>query len=415
MKKVLFLALSIVAMANASAQDLAGSIEKLSFDGFNAHIYTSGEAMGDVSIVVEGEKSVVILEPQSFYKSIDELNGYIASLGKPIERVVANYHAGGLASYDSKKIVMVEPMVEFMQSDMAQGMMAKFDNIFQGAMDTRTVKIKRTIPATSSQSWAGVEFKFTQGAASDFPASSVNIGGEIYYTHFSPNRAHPSPMQLNSPMALDAMLSELINAKESECKLFIGSHGTVASLDDVDFLIAYLERVKELSSKCSDSDSFAQQLILSYPTLAAAENVRAIAKSLYADEQECEAKIAVRARIQDYFDMVSNLDTQIAKGLWAESDNVSIITPRGHFVGVDSIMNDFLLKAFSTMKYRKLSSLSEVINIYGDSANVQLYWIFDTVDAAGVAHQTRGRESLIFSKIGDEWRLVHVHYSRMPN
>lgn len=77
-------------------------------------------------------------------------------------------------------------------------------------------------------------------------------------------------------------------------------------------------------------------------------------------------------------------------------------------------MNDFLIKAFSSMQSRKLSSLSEVANVYDNSANVQLYWVFDTVDAQGEKHRTRGRESLIFEKIDGQWKLVHVHYSRMP-
>lgn len=141
--------------------------------------------------------------------------------------------------------------------------------------------------------------------------------------------------------------------------------------------------------------------------------MKAIAKSLYPNEKVDAEKEAVRARVQDYFNVVSNLDTEVAKGLWAAGD-VSIITPRNQFFGAESIMNDFLLKTFSTMKYRKLHSLSEVINIYGTSANVQLYWVFDTVDAKGNKHQGRGRETLLFEKIDGKWMLVHVHYSRMP-
>ncbi len=199
----------------------------------------------------------------------------------------------------------------------------------------------------------------------------------------------------------------------SEVEHVLRSHGAPAAQDDVSFQTEYLERVKELLAKCKTSDSFAQQLIVSYPNLNDAENAKTIAKALYPDEVKSEEELAVRGRVQEYFDMVSNLDTTIAKSLWAESDNISIITPRSHFFGYDSIMNDFLIKTFSSMKSRRLHSLSEVVNIYGKSANVQLYWIFDTVDAEGNSHQTRGRETLIFENIDNIWRLVHVHYSRM--
>ncbi len=224
---------------------------------------------------------------------------------------------------------------------------------------------------------------------------------KVDYRHFSPSTSQ----QINSRESVDITLVEL---KE------VANSGAAATQKEVAFQIEYLEKVKSLLAKCKDSDAFTSQLITAYPTLDGAESVKAIAKSLYPNEMADPVKEQVRARVGDYFNMVSNLDADIAKGLWAESDNVSIITPRSQFVGRDAIMNDFLIKTFSSMKSRKLHSLSEVINVYGDSANVQLYWIFDTIDAKGEAHQTRGRESLVFSKIDGEWRLVHVHYSRMP-
>lgn len=211
--------------------------------------------------------------------------------------------------------------------------------------------------------------------------------------------AHLTPAQLKSAESVDTMLAELTENKSTQA--------------EVAWQIDYLHKIKELKASSSSSDLFGQRLIVAYPTLAGAESVKAIAKAMYPNEVQNKEKEAVRARVQDYFNMVSNLDTNIAKDLWAEQGDVSIITPRTQFFGTESIMNDFLIKTFSSMRSRKLHSLSEVINIYGESANVQLYWIFDTVDAKGEKHQTRGRESLIFEKIKGEWRLVHVHYSRM--
>ncbi|MFI3290119.1 MAG: nuclear transport factor 2 family protein [Rikenellaceae bacterium] len=410
MKRFILSAAALLSVVAASAQ---GKIENYDFDSFKVHIYTSAEAMGDVSILVEGEDGLVVIEPQSFYKSIEDFNAYIESLEKPLVKVVANYHAGGLAECDLKKVVMVEPMVEFMKSPIAEGMMKKFAGAFQGAMDTRPVKIRKTIPAVGSQEWAGVSFDFTNGAASDFPASSINIGDKAYYTHFAPSKSHFAPMRLRTRESIDAILAELKKIEASGVEYIFGSHGATATQEEVAFQIEYLESMKALLAKCKTSDSFAQQLIVSYPTLGGAENIKAIATALYPDEVKSAEELAVRGRVQEYFDMVSNLDTTIAKSLWANSDNISIITPRSHFFGYDSIMNDFLIKTFSSMKSRRLHSLSEVVNIYGKSANVQLYWIFDTVDSEGNSHQTRGRETLVFENIDNVWRLVHVHYSRM--
>ncbi len=290
MKKMILSALALFSVALAGAhipQCADGSksnnenVVKYDFKKFKVHIYTSPEAMADVTLLVEGKNGLVVLEPQSFYKSIKDFNAYVEKLGKPILVTVANYHAGGLAECDLNKVVMVESMVEFMKSPAAQGMMKYFADAFQGAMDTRSVEVKNTIPQEGKQKWAGVKFDFTKGAATDMPASSVNIGNKVFYTHFSPNKMHPSPMQITSVAAIDATINELNKAKDSGCKLFIGSHGAAANVEDVKFLISYLEKMKSIKAANKDAASFTKAIKVAYPDLAGAENVEEIANKLY--------------------------------------------------------------------------------------------------------------------------------------
>jgi hypothetical protein len=49
-------------------------------------------------------------------------------------------------------------------------------------------------------------------------------------------------------------------------------------------------------------------------------------------------------------------------------------------------------------------------------AIVEFYWIFDAVYSGEnpAPMQTRGRETQVMKKFGNEWRMVHVHYSGMP-
>ncbi len=378
------------------------------------HVYQTGDVMGDVSFIIEGEKSVVILEQPLFWQNINEFSSYVESLKKPIDKVVANFHSLGLADYAPNSVVMPKTMIEFGKSPMAQAMIAKFEEGFGEAADFRPHKRAKGFDVPSTQKWAGVEMKFVPAAKGGFPAANIVIDHKAYYLHFSPTKSHIAAMRIKSRESIDAIIAELQAVKESGAEYIFGSHGPSATQSDVEFQIGYLETMKSLLRECETADLFGQRLIVAYPTLPGAEGVKAIAKALYPNEVVDAEREAVRARVNDYFSMVSNLDTDIAARLWATTGDVSIVTPRSQFFGVENIMNDFLFKTFSSMQSRKLSSLSEVINIYGTSANVQLYWIFDTVDAAGVAHPTRGRETLVFEKIEGEWKLVHVHYSRMP-
>ncbi len=378
------------------------------------HVFQTADNLGDVSFIVEGEKSVVILEQPPFYADIESFNKYVESLNKPIKAVVANYHQGGLSGYNDKLIYMPEAMIPFGKSEMAQGIMNKFKGIFGEAVDMESYGKVKSFKVPSTQKWADIEFKIVAGASNDFPAASIQIDNDAYYTHFAPAKSHANPMKIKSAEDIDIALAELAQIKASGAKYIFGSHGAPATMEEVEFQIDYYNTMKRLLTECKSSALFGQKLLVSYPTISGAENIRTIAKSLYPNEVLSEDEVALAARVQDYFDMVSNLDMKVAKGLWANSDNISITTPRSQFFGFKGITEDFLTKAFSNLSYRKLSSFSELINVYGDSANVQLYWKFDTRTADGEEHQTRGRETLVFAKINGKWMLTHVHYSRMP-
>ncbi len=378
------------------------------------HVYESGDPMSDVSFIVEGKRKLVVIEQPTFYNAIEEFESYISELKKPVAQVVANYHSGGAAQYPSKIIMTPESMVAFGESPMAKGMISKFTKAFGEAADFRPVTGIKSFALPLTTKLAGVNFEFTATKTAGMPGAVIQIDNDALYTHFAPAKAHANPMQIKSIKSLDAQLEELNFIKSSGAKYIFGSHGAPATQSEVAFQIEYLELIKRLRRECTTADLFAQRLLVAHPYIPGVESIKAVAKALYPDEVANPLKEEVRARMQDYFDMVSNLDFDIARSLWADGD-VSIVAPRGHFFGAESIANDFLKRSFSSFQYRKLSSLSEVINIYGkSSANVQLYWKFDTKDAKGVEHSGRGRETLIFEKIDNTWRLVHVHYSRMP-
>ncbi|MDD3299714.1 MAG: nuclear transport factor 2 family protein [Bacteroidales bacterium] len=118
--------------------------------------------------------------------------------------------------------------------------------------------------------------------------------------------------------------------------------------------------------------------------------------------------------MSDYFRSVSLLDKELARKVWSQREDISLINAMGHFFGFKSIFNDFMIKAFSELKSRNLHSASEVVKIYGNFATVELYWLFDIVTSEEQAERRSGRETLFLEKTDNEWQIVHVHYSGMP-
>jgi hypothetical protein len=53
---------------------------------------------------------------------------------------------------------------------------------------------------------------------------------------------------------------------------------------------------------------------------------------------------------------------------------------------------------------------------YGNVSWLTFFWTFDgTLKINNNTVQTKGRETQIWRKVNYEWRLVHVHYSGLPD
>jgi ketosteroid isomerase-like protein len=124
----------------------------------------------------------------------------------------------------------------------------------------------------------------------------------------------------------------------------------------------------------------------------------------------------IRSLISTYAKSVDSADTTLASMIWASTPEVSFIHPRGHERGWDAIKNRFyeqtMGKPFSE---RKLIIKNLVIHSYGDIAWAEFYWDFEAkFRKDGSQLVTHGRETQVYHKDKDVWRIVHVHYSGMP-
>ena len=109
--KKFFLTLAIACMT--FVVNAQGKFEVKDFGKFKLHSYVTADPLGDMSYIIEGSESLVVLEPAAFHDNIKEMQQYIAKLEKPVEKVIANYHAAGFSAYEPSQYVMVEGMPEF--------------------------------------------------------------------------------------------------------------------------------------------------------------------------------------------------------------------------------------------------------------------------------------------------------------
>jgi hypothetical protein len=122
-----------------------------------------------------------------------------------------------------------------------------------------------------------------------------------------------------------------------------------------------------------------------------------------------------KSLIEQYATAVNLADTVLASKIWSPTSEISFISPSGNEYGWDGIKK--IYKMFKeNFSSRKLSVYNIKSTYYGDVSWVTFYWIFNgTLKSDNSAVITKGRETQIWRKINYEWRLVHVHYSGMPD
>ena len=277
MKKTI-LTLAVAGMVlGASAQE-KGRFEVHDLGNFKLHVYYTNDALGDASYIVEGKKALVTMEQPLFKDNVAEFDTYLAKLDKPVEQRITDYHVGGTAHHD---VVMPEGMPEFTKGAVYGGMMQNFAQLFGDALTAMPTGKASEVAFGTTETYAGVPFEFRHGAATDFPGASIVIGKKVYYTHWTPAKAHVSHLQVSSPAAIDAEIAESRKALESGAELFIGGHGGAAKADAVQFKIDYLNTMKKLFSQNKTPEAFIEAMKKAYPNLPGADGLGELAKALY--------------------------------------------------------------------------------------------------------------------------------------
>ncbi len=290
MKKIIFAMMAAAMMVSCGSKtqqtaqneaeevqdSLVGEFKAYDLDGFKLHVYNSNDVMGDASYIIEGQDSLVVMEYPLFKVNATEFTAYIEKLGKPIAIDVTDYHLGGS---DQLPLTMPEGMPAFIEGPVYGGMMKQFAEQFGETMVALPTQKAAEVPFGQTQQWAGVSFRFEHGATSDFPGASIIIGGQVYYTHWTPAEAHVSPLQVGSVAAIDAEIAEAQKSLQSGAKYFIGGHGGLAEKTQVEFKIAYLTKVKELREANKDVAAFTEALKAAYPELPG--DADALAQALY--------------------------------------------------------------------------------------------------------------------------------------
>jgi Xaa-Pro aminopeptidase len=124
----------------------------------------------------------------------------------------------------------------------------------------------------------------------------------------------------------------------------------------------------------------------------------------------------IKSLVVKYAESVDRADTELASKIWRDSPESSFIHPLGHERGFEQIKQNVYKRLMGeTFSERKLSPRDISIQMLGDAAVVEFYWDFVAkFRKDGSSITTHGRETQVYRRTPEGWRLVHVHYSGMP-
>ena len=122
---------------------------------------------------------------------------------------------------------------------------------------------------------------------------------------------------------------------------------------------------------------------------------------------------SITALIHKYERAVSAADATLAGEVWSQSADVSFIHPLGHERGWEEIKQNIYEKLMGQVfSERQLTASDISVHPYKDAAWAEFNWVFiGKLRSNGSTVKTEGRETQVYFKTPDGWRLFHVHYS----
>lgn len=124
----------------------------------------------------------------------------------------------------------------------------------------------------------------------------------------------------------------------------------------------------------------------------------------------------IRSLIADYAKSVDAADTALASRVWSHSPEASSIYPLGEEHGFENIKQHLYIHLMGEMFSERDLQIHDIsVHVYGATAWSEFSWDFQAkLKKDGSPMTTHGRETQIYHKEKDGWRLVHVHYSGIP-
>ena len=188
--------------------------------------------------------------------------------------------------------------------------------------------------------------------------------------------------------------------------------------------LAYLRKAKELVFASKDRQDFIRNMEAAYPSYGEKTQLKKSALSLFPDKKplpiantgSAQDIASIKSIIQRYADSITHYNLKEAEQIWQTDDRTTYVHPRGNEYGWKAIRDHFYGVTMHDHFVKRQLFVHDInIQVYGDMAVSVFYWDFPAVFRSdGTEVTTHGRETQVYNRTPEGWKIVHVHYSQMP-
>ncbi|MDL2253669.1 hypothetical protein LJC49_06290 [Ruminococcaceae bacterium OttesenSCG-928-I18] len=239
------------------------------FGELKLHAYETNDPITDENFLLETADEVIVIELIGFYDNIEELQGYIDELGKPVNSVIVAYHPAGGDAHPEAQTYASEGLGE-------AGLVAGFVETFGDAIDGN-LPTEYELVQPGTMTIGGVDFNVIETAdAFDLEIPAINV----YLTHMVGSNTHNI---LPSMEAIDGMLVQMQDFQTKGYALILSGHDIPRTIEIAQEKIDYLEKTKELVASSDSAETFTLAMQEAFPGYAGENYLEMSAGALFAE------------------------------------------------------------------------------------------------------------------------------------
>ncbi|MBQ8825086.1 MAG: hypothetical protein IJZ64_07670 [Ruminococcus sp.] len=233
-----------------------GELNIYDFGGIKLHAYKTNDFIDDEVFIIEKNGKAVIIESPCFFDNNEELTEYLKDV--EVEGILVAYHGAGATFLPDVPKYATQNALEYSENGGGKALINNFTAAFGKIFDNSVHKITDVINE-GKVTIGDIDFIIKQTSeAFDIEIPEINA----VYTHMLGHDCHSIVAGAGHADAIIAQLKDYI---DKGYDLILTSHYTPEDLKDAQTKIDYLENLKSIAEKCTDSDEFKSEVQKQYP------------------------------------------------------------------------------------------------------------------------------------------------------